>query len=64
MCFLDYNFTERTENDFKNKTDENHHIGQTILTRIPGLGCISCSFRLYAFYATGSYKKVIKNLDF
>jgi hypothetical protein len=43
MCFPDVNFTERTDDDFINQTDENHHIdiGQSVLTRIPGLNLVS-----------------------
>ncbi|KAL4154104.1 hypothetical protein QTP88_001937 [Uroleucon formosanum] len=41
MCFPDITFIERTDNDFKNQTNENHHVGQTILTRIPGLNLVS-----------------------
>lgn len=41
MCFPDTTFIERTDNDFKNQTDESHHVGQTILTRIPGLNLVS-----------------------
>lgn len=41
MCFPETNFTKRTNEDFRNQTDENHHIGETILTQISGLDLIS-----------------------
>jgi len=35
------NFFERTNEDFRNKTDEHHHIGETILAQISGLDQVS-----------------------
>lgn len=41
MCFPETNFTKRTNEDFRNQTDEHHHIGETILTRISDMDLIS-----------------------
>lgn len=41
MCFPETNFIERTNEDFRNRTDEYHHIGETILAQISSLGLVS-----------------------
>lgn len=41
MCFPETTFIKRTNEDFRNQTDEHHHIGETILTQISGLDLIS-----------------------
>lgn len=40
VCFPNLNFNKRTHQDFINKTDEDHHVGDTILQRIPGINLI------------------------
>jgi len=41
MCFPETTFIKRINEDFKNQTDEYHHIGETILAQISGLDLIS-----------------------
>jgi len=40
MCYLNDTFSERTDDGFKNQTDENHHVMQTILIRNPCLNLV------------------------
>jgi len=40
MCNLNNTFIENTDDDFKNQTDENHHVRQTILLKIPCLNLV------------------------
>jgi len=41
VVFPDMTFTKRTDTDFINQTDPEHHTGRTILQRIPNLGLVS-----------------------
>jgi len=40
VCFPDINFTKRTHDDFIAQTQEDHHIGRTILEKIPKLNLV------------------------
>lgn len=40
MCFPDINFTKRIHDDFIAQTQEDHHIGRTILEKIPKLDLV------------------------
>jgi len=39
--FPDMTFNKRTDTDFINQTDPEHHTGQTILQKIPNLGLVT-----------------------
>lgn len=41
VVFPDITFTKRTDTDFINQTDPEHHTGHTILQRIPNLGLVT-----------------------
>lgn len=41
VCFPNLNFVERTDQDFLNKIQEEHHIGDTILSTVPNLGLVT-----------------------
>jgi len=40
MVFPDIHFTKRTDDDFLNQSNLDHHTGHTILQRIPNLGLV------------------------
>lgn len=41
VCFLDNNAKRRTDKDFVDQTDDNYHLGRSILTDIPNLGLVT-----------------------
>jgi len=41
VVFPDIHFTKRTDDDFLNQSDPDHHTGHTILQRIPNLGLVT-----------------------
>lgn len=41
VIFPDIQFTKRTDDDFVNQSDPEHHTGHTILQRIPNLGLVT-----------------------
>lgn len=63
VCFPDTNFTLRTDKQFRNKVNVEHHTGTSILESIPGLDMIN-SFPLDPMHLLylGVVKKLLVNL--
>jgi len=41
VCFTEIEFNKRTDSDFMNQTDPDHHTGHTILEKIPNIGLVT-----------------------
>lgn len=41
ICFLENDARKRTDEDFRNQTDDRYHLGHSILTDIPNLGLVT-----------------------
>lgn len=63
VCFPDINFLLRTDEHFRNKIQEEHHTGTSILESIPGLDMIK-SFALDPMHLLylGVMKRLLENL--